>query len=305
MTGTWHFEVAIFAVVIDATLENAEELKPEAQAKPSSCITASLALQASTAGLSANVFSKLRNFKGSGHGVTGLLCGFAALGYWPLSRIVASAWLSENRALTAWLRFTLNDLLDVEIAFGVMATRIVLVVSPATEGTDYQATRGSITFNPGETTKTITVVTNGDLLHEANEVFFVNLTNSMQAAILDGQGRGTIRNNDLAPRLSIGDVTVIEGATAVFTVNLSASSGQAITVNFATANGTAIAGREYVATTGTLTFAAGETTRTIRVAIPPNAISTSSKSFKVNLSHAVNALFSDSQALATILDSSH
>ena len=102
-----------------------------------------------------------------------------------------------------------------------------------------------------------------------------------------------------------GDIRVIEGTTAVFTVSLSAASGQAITVNFATANGTAIAGREYAATTGTLTFAAGETTRTIRVAITPNAISTSSKSFKVNLSHAVNALFSDSQALATILDSSH
>ena len=175
----------------------------------------------------------------------------------------------------------------------------------ATEGTDYQESHGSITFNPGETTKTITVVTNGDLLHEANEVFFVNLTNSMQAAILDGQGRGTLRNNDQAPRLSIGDVRVIEGETAVFTVSLSAPSGQAVTVNYATANGTAVAGREFAATTGTLTFAAGETTKTIRVAIAPNAILSSSRSFKVNLSHAVNALFSDSQALATILDSGH
>lgn len=96
---------------------------------------------------------------------------------------------------------------------------------------------------------------------------------------------------------------MIEGETAVFTVSLSAPSGQVVTVNYATANGTAIAGREYAATTGTLTFAAGETTQTIRVAITPNAISSSSRSFKLNLSHAVNALFSDSQALATVLDS--
>ena len=175
----------------------------------------------------------------------------------------------------------------------------------ATAGADYQSSRGSIRFNPGETSKTITVVTNDDLLHEASEVFYVNLTNSMQAAILDGQGKGTIKDNDKAPSLSINDVRVIEGATAVFTVSLSAPSGQAVTVNFATANGTAAAGREYAATSGTLTFAAGETTKTIRVAMTPNAIANASKSFKVNLSRAVNALFTDSQALATILDSGH
>ena len=58
LTRSVSFEVALFAVVIDATLEIAEELKPEAQAKPSSCITASLALQASIAGLSAKFSTK-------------------------------------------------------------------------------------------------------------------------------------------------------------------------------------------------------------------------------------------------------
>ncbi len=173
----------------------------------------------------------------------------------------------------------------------------------ATAGADYQSSRGTITFNPGETTKTITVVTNDDQLYEASEVFYVNLTNSIQAAILVGQGKGTIKDNDKAPSLSINDVRVIEGATAVYTVSLSAPSGQAVTVSYATANGSATAGREYAATSGTLTFAAGETTTTIRVAITPNAIAKSSKSFNVNLSRAVNALFADSQALATILNS--
>ena len=62
------FEVALFAVVIDATLEIAEALKPEAQAKPSSCITASLALQASIAGLSANCSSKSATSKSVSEG---------------------------------------------------------------------------------------------------------------------------------------------------------------------------------------------------------------------------------------------
>ncbi|MFM9963794.1 MAG: Calx-beta domain-containing protein, partial [Planctomycetaceae bacterium] len=172
----------------------------------------------------------------------------------------------------------------------------------ATEGADYQASRGTLTFNPGETSKTITVQTNDDSVHEASETFFVTLSNAMQAAILDAQGRGMIKDNDKAPKLSIGDVTVIEGTTAEFTVSLSAPSGQAVTVNYATANGTALAGRDFTAITGTLTFAVGETTKTIRVAIAPDAIASSTKSFKVNLSSAVNALFADKQALATILD---
>ncbi|MFM9962474.1 MAG: Calx-beta domain-containing protein, partial [Planctomycetaceae bacterium] len=173
----------------------------------------------------------------------------------------------------------------------------------ATEGADYQASRGTLTINPGETSKTIMVLTNDDSLHEASETFFVNLSNSMQAAIVDAQGRGTIKDNDKAPRLSIGDVSVIEGTTAEFTVSLSAPSGQAVTVNFATANGTALAGQDFSATFGTLTFSPGDTTKTIRVAIASDTIASSTKSFKVNLSRAVNALFADSQALATILDS--
>ncbi len=164
----------------------------------------------------------------------------------------------------------------------------------ATAGADYQSSRGTINFNPGETAKTITVVTSDDLLHEANEVFFVNLTNSKQAAILDGQGRATIKDNDKAPLLSIKNAAVIEGATAVFTINLSAPSGQPVTVAYTTTNASAAG--------GTLTFAAGETTKTIRVDVAQGAISSSSKTLKVNLNRAVNALFTDRQGLATILD---
>jgi hypothetical protein len=71
------------------------------------------------------------------------------------------------------------------------------------------------------------------------------------------------------PSLRIGDVTVAEGntgtRTATFAVTLSAASGQAVTASFATANGTAAAGSDYQATTGTVTFAPGETTKTITI----------------------------------------
>ena len=84
-------------------------------------------------------------------------------------------------------------------------------------------------------------------------------------------------NDDVVvPALSIGPATVAEGnsgtTNAVFTVTLSAASDGAVTVNYATANGTAMAGSDYTATSGTLTFAAGETTSTITVAVAGDAV---------------------------------
>src|SRR5678815_426860 len=103
----------------------------------------------------------------------------------------------------------------------------------------------------------------GDLLDEANETYFVNLTNPTNATIADNQGLGTITDNDPLPSLSINDVTVTEGNTgtvnANFTVSLNAPSGRPVTVDFATANGTAQAPGDYLAGSGTVTFAAGQT----------------------------------------------
>jgi hypothetical protein len=61
---------------------------------------------------------------------------------------------------------------------------------------DYAAQGGTLTFAPGDTTKTITVPIVGDRRRERNEAFFVNLSNASNATIGDPQGRGTIRNND-------------------------------------------------------------------------------------------------------------
>src|SRR6185503_13310521 len=102
------------------------------------------------------------------------------------------------------------------------------------------------TFAPGTTSQTITVRVNGDVLNEADETYFVNLSTPTNATLADSQGLGTILNDDAMPALSISDVSVTEGNTgtsnAVFTVSLSAISGQSVTVNFATADGTAVAG---------------------------------------------------------------
>ena len=112
----------------------------------------------------------------------------------------------------------------------------------------------------GETTKTVTVTVNGDTLDEANESYIVNLSNPSNAAVTDGQGLGTITDDDAMPALVIDDVSVTEGDTgttnASFTVSLSSPSGQTVTANFATANGTATAPADYAAAAGTVTFTA-------------------------------------------------
>ena len=78
------------------------------------------------------------------------------------------------------------------------------------------------------------------------------------------------------PRSTISNVSVTEGntgtKTASFTVTLSAASGQTVTVNYATANGTATAGSDYVATTGTLTFAPGVTSQPVAVTVNGDAL---------------------------------
>ena len=100
----------------------------------------------------------------------------------------------------------------------------------------------TLTFTPGQTVKQVSVTVNGDLSNEANEFFTLNLSSvSNTATIGDGQGIGTINNDDNQPTISISDVTVTEGNTgtvdAIFTVSLSAPSFQTISVNYTTVDG--------------------------------------------------------------------
>src|SRR6185312_8976907 len=87
----------------------------------------------------------------------------------------------------------------------------------ASSASDYQSASGTLTFNPGETTKPVTVTVNGDTQVEANETFFVNLSNAVNATLSDGQGVGTITNDDLATtiQLSSASYSVLESGGAV------------------------------------------------------------------------------------------
>ncbi len=179
----------------------------------------------------------------------------------------------------------------------------------AVAGSDYTATSNTLTFAPGQTSQTISVPVIGDTITEANETFTVNLATPTNATISDAQGVGTIVNDDLAvvlPQLSINDVSLTEGnsgtSNAVFTVKLSTPSTQTIKVNYATANGTAVAGSDYTATSNTLTFAPGQTSQTISVPVIGDTITEANETFTVNLSTPTNATIADAQGVATILN---
>jgi hypothetical protein len=146
---------------------------------------------------------------------------------------------------------------------------------------------------------------NGDTKDEANETFTVTLSSPVNATLSDGQGTGTITDDDGVPGLSIDDVSVTEGdsgtTTASFTVSLSAASGQTVTVSYATADGTATtADGDYAAGSGPLTFAPGTTTQSVNVTVNGDTKSEADETFTVTLSSPVNATISDGQGTGTI-----
>ena len=150
----------------------------------------------------------------------------------------------------------------------------------ATAPTDYSSTSGTLTWAPGETTaKHVHVTVIGDLTPEPDETFSVNLSNNQHVTIARGQGTGTIVNDDgpppSQPNISINDVSHPEGnsgtTTFSFTVSLSAPSTQTVTVDYATADGSAMAPEDYASTSGTLTFLPSVTSQMVNVSVNGDA----------------------------------
>src|SRR5262249_43463388 len=146
------------------------------------------------------------------------------------------------------------------------------------------------------------------LLEEDHETFLVQLSNPSSGVLLvgTGQGTGTILNDDTTVALG-SDVSLVEGDTGsqplALTVSLSKPSGLAVTISYATANGTATTtGADYVAASGTLTFAAGETLKTISVSVNGDTTVESNETFFVNLSNPSNATLGRAQAVGTIVN---
>jgi 6-phosphogluconolactonase (cycloisomerase 2 family) len=162
--------------------------------------------------------------------------------------------------------------------------------------------------NAGDLTTQLTVVVNGDTFQEDNDTFFVNLVNvSGNAVLFDGQGLGTILDDDRPPAISIADVAVTEGDSgagpAQFTLTLSRPVPQTITVNWATAPGTATANVDYQTNAGLATFTPNTTSTNVVVQVVGDLDDENDETFQVNLSGATaGAVINDAQGIGTILD---
>ena len=149
----------------------------------------------------------------------------------------------------------------------------------------------------------MTVNTIEDLIDEPDETFSVNLTNVTGTAnLIDNQGVGTILDDDGIPLITIGDVSVNEGDTVTFTISLSNPSSAAITVVYVAVAGTALAGIDYTATSGTVTFLPGQISQSVTVNTLTDLIDEPDETFNVDLVNASNAIIADLQDVGTILD---
>lgn len=177
----------------------------------------------------------------------------------------------------------------------------------ATAGIDYQTTSGVLTFNPGETSKTVPVNVIGDRLIEPNETFVMTLSNVVSSVpwmFGTSSAVGVITNDDF-PGISVFPVTGYENeGTFWFRLGLTEPAATPITVRFDTSNGNARSGArgDYLATSVTVRIAVGVTNILVGVPIVNDTIRESTEFFNVTLSNPVNVVMQTAQATGTILD---
>ncbi len=175
--------------------------------------------------------------------------------------------------------------------------------NPALAGSDYTAKSGKLTFLAGETLKRVTISFIGDSAVELNETFFFDLKTPTGATIADNRGVGQI-NNDDGPGITISNAATIDEGNSgtkpqTFAVTLSAASTNTVTVDWTTADSTAVAA-DYVAASGTLTFAPGQTSKTITVQVKGDTTVEPTETYKVILSKATYAFIAAGTGIGTI-----
>lgn len=194
-------------------------------------------------------------------------------------------------------------------------------------GADYNSQTGTVTFNAGDTTKTISVLVNKDCLVERDESLRVFISNPVNGTLNNSSGQGTITTDDNRS-ISISDASVIEGdgsgtVSLDFTVSLGGSPLTAasvagcgpVTVDFRTsttaenisafgglfaATASPDPGADYNSQTGTVTFNAGDTSKTVSILVNKDCLAERDESLRVFLSNAVNATLSNTLANGTI-----
>ena len=172
----------------------------------------------------------------------------------------------------------------------------------ATAGADYEPVSGTLTFTADGATRVVRVPLIDDAVDERDETLAVVLSNAANAGLAVTEAEATITDDDPLPALRIDDGSAGEGGTLGFVVTLSGSTARAVTVDYATADGSALAGDDYRTASGTLALAPGESSAIVPVDIVDDETYEPDETFLVRLSSPVHAVIADGEATGTILD---
>jgi hypothetical protein len=216
---------------------------------------------------------------------------------------IADQSVTEGDAGTSTLTFnvTLSNPSDQTVSVDYATTD----GTATTADGDYDAATNTVTFDPGQTAKTVDVTVNGDLTHESDESFTVDLSSPSNGNVLAGSGTGTILDDDASPTISVANASVTEGnvgdTTLSFDVTLSVPSAGTVTVDYTTTNGSAtLANGDYDAASDTLTFDPGQTTKTVDVTVHGDTSYETDEGLTLDLSNANGATIADDSGTGTI-----
>lgn len=222
---------------------------------------------------------------------------------------ISNATLVEGNASTTNMTFTITRTGSTAVAGSVKY--FTQTIGQATAPADFTArTPTAISFPVGVTSKTFTVAIKGDLVAEPDEYFQVGLSDGVNGDLPSfPYGYGLIVNDDsnATPSVSINDVTTTEGdgfsKNVTFTVTRSGNLAGTTSLKFITQNGTAIAPGDYTAKALTsLSFAAGQTSKTIVVTLKSDGVAEPDETFSVVLSTITGGVIADGTGTGTILN---
>jgi hypothetical protein len=188
---------------------------------------------------------------------------------------------------------------------------VATVNGTALSGVDYTALSKTLTFAAGQTSQTVAVSLVNDVNVESTENFSLKLSNaSAGLTIADDTGLATITDNDVS--VSVAGSSVVETnpglrnkqqtTDMVFTFTLSAPTNQAVTLTYATSSGTAKSGSDFIAATGSMTFKAGEVSKTVTVKVIGDRTAENNETVKMNIKSISGAEGKVTSAVGTILD---
>ena len=172
----------------------------------------------------------------------------------------------------------------------------------ASSGADYSTTSGTLSFAAAQTSKTVNVTTVSDSIDEADETVLLILSSPSGGGLLQrAQAAGTINDDDASPSFAVNDVSVLEGGQLSFSVTKTGSTEQTYSVDYATADGTAVASSDYTAASGTLSFTPAQASQTAAVSTVQDTNVEADETLQLNLTNPLGAsTIVDNQGIGTI-----